>query len=283
MNSKIATQRFWLRMGDMGEYQDFDSIGEVAYYLVEAGITSDEIRQVSGRSGITARGFQGNNYISLYTGDKDANMIHSLSGNEFGRLRLEMQSQEKYASKYASRISRIAKKVVGYDINDIRNALEEYGGSAVVAGKAMTEAARALARNDVNGAFEALSRLSPRAKQAVPSHVMEWLEQNSGKTLPREGWKVQVSRSIEQVFGKGLNVDWEYSSFLTYTEGTSNKFHFFAVVKTEDGEYVGGNAYGRIGANAKIIEIARSLSLNSVMSVVRQKEYQKEAKGYRRS
>ena len=182
-----------------------------------------------------------------------------------------------------SRISKIARKIVGYDADDIRNALEEYGGSAVVAGKAMTEAARALARNDVNGAFEALSRLSPRAKQAVPSHVMEWLEQNSGKTLPREGWKVQVSRSIEQVFGKGLNVDWEYSSFLTYTEGTSNKFHFFAVVKTEDGEYVGGNAYGRIGANAKIIEIARSLSLNSVMSVVRQKEYQKEAKGYRRS
>ena len=94
-----------------------------------------------------------------------------------------------------------------------------------------------------------------------------------------EAWKSGVTRTREQIFGRGEDVEWEYSSFLTYTEGTSNKFHYFAVVKVGN-EYVGGNAYGRIGANAKVIEIARSPSLSSVMNVVRNKEYEKEAKGY---
>ena len=98
-----------------------------------------------------------------------------------------------------------------------------------------------------------------------------------------EMWKSNVARNIEQVFGRGESVDWEYSSFLTYTEGTSYKFHYFAVVKTESGEYVGGNAYGRIGSTAKVIEIARSFSKSSVMSVVQRKEGEKYNKGYRRS
>jgi hypothetical protein len=181
-----------------------------------------------------------------------------------------------------NRLSKIAKKIVGYDVSDIQISLEEYGASATAAGRAMSEAAKALDRNDVNGAFQALSRLSAMAKRAVPSHVMEWLEQNSGKELPREGWKIQVQRAIESAFGRGMRVSWEYSSFLTYTEGTSNKFHYFGVVKAGN-EYVGGNAYGRIGVTAKVIEIARSTNLRQVMGIVKDKEYQKESKGYQRA
>lgn len=180
-----------------------------------------------------------------------------------------------------NRLSKIAKKIVGYDIEDIMASLEEYSNSAIVAGNTMSKALIALERNDVNGAFQALSRLTPTAKRAVPSHIMEWLEQNSGKQLPKEGWKIQVQRAIESAFGRGMRVSWEYSSFLTYTEGTSNKFHYFGVVKAGN-EYVGGNAYGRIGVTAKVIEIARSPNLRQVMGIVKDKEYQKEAKGYQR-
>ena len=178
-----------------------------------------------------------------------------------------------------SRISKIAKKIVGWEIRDIKYALEEYGGSAGVASEAMRNAVEALERDDINGAWNALSRLSPRAKQMVPSQALEWLDQQSGKERPRESWKVQVARDIKQVFGRGQEVDWVYSSFLTYSEGTSNKFHYFAVV-FDGSEYVGGNAYGKIGQKAKVIEIARSASKGLVMGVVQNKEYEKKRKGY---
>lgn len=121
---------------------------------------------------------------------------------------------------------------------------------------------------DVTLKGEAMSRIKKIANKIVGGYM--------------DGWKAGVARNIEQVFGRGERVDWEYSSYLTFTSGTSNKFHYFAVVKTEDGEYIGGNAYGRIGANAKIIEIARGLSRGSVMSIVQRKEGEKYNKGYNR-
>jgi len=70
-----------------------------------------------------------------------------------------------------------------------------------------------------------------------------------------------------------------YESFLTFREGSSNKFHYFGVFKNRSGECVGGNAYGRIGYNAQAIEIARG-SESSVMSDVSRKEEGKRDKGY---
>ena len=99
-----------------------------------------------------------------------------------------------------------------------------------------------------------------------------------------DNWKASVGRSIESVFGRGEDVEWEYSSFLTNTSGTSNKYHYFAVVEVIDRngnkEYVGGNAYGRIGANAKVIEIVRGKSFSMVQHMVQNKEREKERKGY---
>lgn len=81
-----------------------------------------------------------------------------------------------------------------------------------------------------------------------------------------------------------LNVDasWKqiYASLLTVQEGTSNKFHYFGIFKSRDGQCVGGNAYGRIGYNPKAIEIARGISPAPVMNAVLQKVSQKRAKGY---
>ena len=80
-----------------------------------------------------------------------------------------------------------------------------------------------------------------------------------------------------------LNVDasWRqiYDHFLTYQEGTSNKFHYFGVFKSKTGECVGGNAYGRIGYNPKAMEVARG-SEGSVMAAVRDKVGAKVNKGY---
>lgn len=116
-----------------------------------------------------------------------------------------------------------------------------------------------------------MSRIGRIAKRLVSDY---------DKTPVREVWKAGVSQDIEAVFGGGRPVKWVYQSFLTYSEGTSHKFHMFAVVQVGH-EYVGGNAYGRIGGTAKVIEIARG-SQGSVMSVVYDKERQKESKGYRR-
>ena len=80
-----------------------------------------------------------------------------------------------------------------------------------------------------------------------------------------------------------LNVDasWRqiYELFLTFQEGSSNKFHYFAIFKSRTGQCAGGNAYGRIGYNPKAIEVARGSEM-SVMSDVRQKVSQKQHKGY---
>lgn len=174
-----------------------------------------------------------------------------------------------------SRISRIAKKVVGIDIRDIEAWLDGLSAKSAAA-------KQALRNNDATR----LSRILDQMGVNVPALVTMWIQttqpqRGPGKYAPTESWKIQVARDIETIFGRGLLVTWEYSSFLTFSEGTSNKFHYFAVIKA-GGEYVGGNAYGRIGSSAKVIEIVRGKSLSSVMSVVRRKEYEKEAKGYQR-
>lgn len=90
-------------------------------------------------------------------------------------------------------------------------------------------------------------------------------------------------RWAKQALMTALNVDasWKqvYELFLTFQEGTSNKFHYFGVFRSKTGECIGGNSYGRIGYNPKAIEVARG-SEGMVMSAVRGKVSQKQQKGY---
>lgn len=98
---------------------------------------------------------------------------------------------------------------------------------------------------------------------ATPSsHTTRWARQTLMMTL-------MVDASWKQI----------YELFLTFQEGSSNKFHYFGVFKSRTGECVGGNAYGRIGYNPKAIEVARG-SEGSVMGNVRQKVSDKQRKGY---
>jgi predicted DNA-binding WGR domain protein len=77
-----------------------------------------------------------------------------------------------------------------------------------------------------------------------------------------------------------------YENYMTFSEGTSNKFHYFAIYEIEPkerggkSEFVGANAYGRIGGSPRGIEIARGDSLSSVKAEVLKKEKAKKAKGY---
>jgi hypothetical protein len=70
----------WVRIGDGGEYESFgDDFAALADSLVEAG--AGEVFGWRGFGVITEQ-YQGNNYISIYWGDAEANGIRDLSARE---------------------------------------------------------------------------------------------------------------------------------------------------------------------------------------------------------
>ena len=77
---------YWLRVGDGGDYRKFDLDDEesVADELVEVGLDAGWSRC---RGGIELKGFRGDNYISLYVGDSEANYVRDLSGAQYAELR----------------------------------------------------------------------------------------------------------------------------------------------------------------------------------------------------
>ena len=102
----------------------------------------------------------------------------------------------------------------------------------------------------------------PMTFEEPSNHTKRWAKTNLMLAL-------RVDNSWKQI----------YESFLTFQEGSSNKFHYFSVWKSKTGECVGGNAFGRIGYNPKGFEIARG-NESSVMSAVRGKESVKRSNGY---
>ena len=93
----------------------------------------------------------------------------------------------------------------------------------------------------------------------------------------------ETTRWAKKSLGQTLGIDssWKqiYELFLTFMEGTSNKFHYFGVFKSRMGDCVGGNAYGRIGYAPKAIEVSRGNEYR-VMGDVQKKVYEKKRKGY---
>lgn len=76
-----------------------------------------------------------------------------------------------------------------------------------------------------------------------------------------------------------------YSNYLTYTYGTSSKYHMFLIYEYRDADtgktmYVGLNTYGPIGKRMTFFELARGPMLGSVRAKVMQKEQAKINKGY---
>jgi len=88
-----------------------------------------------------------------------------------------------------------------------------------------------------------------------------------------------VLRELKKNFGVDSVNHPIFDQFLTYREGSANKFHLFVVFKHE-GDFIGANAYGRIGYSPKVIEIARSKNQQDVLLAVKRKISSKVAKGY---
>ncbi len=81
--------RLWTRLGDAGEYEEWGSdLAAVAEVLLEVGIEPHEMRQV--RGGFVCPGFEQANYVSLYWGDEEANLLADLGRDEFEGLQREM-------------------------------------------------------------------------------------------------------------------------------------------------------------------------------------------------
>ena len=76
----MPNTKLWVRAGDADNYNDFDGFQEVADYLAEMGATPP--LEWSNQYGVTSPEFRGNNYISLYWGDADAQPIRSLTTAE---------------------------------------------------------------------------------------------------------------------------------------------------------------------------------------------------------
>ena len=74
--------KVWLRKGDAGEYESFDSAYEAGFdlgqHLAESGVDLRALHPVTYRPcGIQIRGiFWGNNYVSLFWGDEAAQPVN---------------------------------------------------------------------------------------------------------------------------------------------------------------------------------------------------------------
>ena len=87
----MITLKLWVRLGDQGEYESFSSIGEAADEIANAlGLEDDEphvaTRNNTGMYGINVGSFQGNDGISLYWGDGDAQFGVQITDDELEEL-----------------------------------------------------------------------------------------------------------------------------------------------------------------------------------------------------
>jgi hypothetical protein len=73
-----------------------------------------------------------------------------------------------------------------------------------------------------------------------------------------------------------------FELYLINTEGTSNKFHYFAIVQHKDKSYTAVNAYGRIGYPPRLPKpIAAGVRIDPVQNALNRKVQTKLGKGYR--
>ena len=77
----VPTSVIWVRMGDNAEYQQFGSdFDAVADTLHEGGV--EKVRRCGWGFGVMAHNYEGDNYISLFWGDKEAQFERSMSDPE---------------------------------------------------------------------------------------------------------------------------------------------------------------------------------------------------------
>ena len=77
---KTSTVPFvWVRLGDADDYNRFDDLDGAAEYMALFGVRHVERSQ---KYGVAAKGFTGQNYISLFFGDDEAQPTRDLSASD---------------------------------------------------------------------------------------------------------------------------------------------------------------------------------------------------------
>lgn len=97
----MATDVIWMRLGDSDDYHAFDDLDEVADVLAEFGVDGVERHCLYG---VSAPGFHGQNYISMYwgpdPGDGSAEASRELTDDELIELQSTLDARHiHYASE----------------------------------------------------------------------------------------------------------------------------------------------------------------------------------------
>jgi hypothetical protein len=77
---EVNTPRLWLRIGDQADYAPFDSVADACAALTEAGVEASDVNPEA--MALYAPGFNGQNYVSIFWGDADAQPVRNLTKRE---------------------------------------------------------------------------------------------------------------------------------------------------------------------------------------------------------
>lgn len=79
---EVKGEKLWVRLGDQGDYEEFEDLQDLVEYLRNYSDVAKVQSWVDGGLGFTADGYTGHNYISLFWGDNDAQLIRELNPQE---------------------------------------------------------------------------------------------------------------------------------------------------------------------------------------------------------
>jgi len=78
----MREERIWVRIGDMGSYGWFHDVLEAAYYFEEVEVFHEGVVPRWRNGGFEIFQYTGENYVSMYWGDDDANFIRDLNAED---------------------------------------------------------------------------------------------------------------------------------------------------------------------------------------------------------
>jgi hypothetical protein len=79
----MRQQQLWVRVGDAGEYESFDSLGDALAHLNDLSVGQVD-HWIDGGPGVgfATPNYHGHDFISLFWGDDDANLTAHLDADE---------------------------------------------------------------------------------------------------------------------------------------------------------------------------------------------------------
>ena len=101
--------------------------------------------------------------------------------------------------------------------------------------------------------------------------------------IPNRSQSHDTLEKLRSAIGVSKDATPDQKNYLTFREGSHNKFHYFGLFKTPDGEWVAANAYGAIGYpnTTKVAVIERSSSRAAAEFAYEAKLSKKMKKGYK--